>query len=174
MGITSRKTLCSLTSKKFLPINAEIFLVYLRSRSLGGNFSRGTSLQEGGHLILLHVLRNVLRGLPVLVLGLQVDLGLDQDLGDLPKPSGGSAMERSLAVPVGQVDVSSLLDESLDNVNLESVSSIWSRGALQLTMLRLVASIRGLLPLTSSARLMSHFFSNNNYKINVNKKQKYR
>ena len=119
MGITSRKTLCSLTSKKYLPINAEIFLVYLRSRSLGGNFSRGTSLQEGRHLILLHILSNVLRGLPILVLGLYVDLCLHQNLGHLPEAGRGSAVEGSLAVPVGQVDVSSLFDESLDNVDLE-------------------------------------------------------
>ena len=48
----------------------------------------------------LDILGDLLRRLPVLVLGLEVDLALHQQLGDLAETIGGGAVERRLAVPV--------------------------------------------------------------------------
>lgn len=48
----------------------------------------------------LDILGNLLGCLPVLVLGLEVDLALHQQLGDLAQPVGRGAVQRSLAVPV--------------------------------------------------------------------------
>ena len=118
-GMTSRNTRASLTSIKYFQTRKIIMIsTHLGCWSLGGNLSCSAGLQEGGHLILLDVLCKILRGLPILVLSLYIRLGVHQDLGDLPEAGGGSAVERSLAVPVCQVDIGSLLDESLDDVDL--------------------------------------------------------
>ena len=129
----------------FLIQKVKIFSTHLGSWSLGGNLSGSASLQEGRHLVLLYVLCKILRGLPILVLSLYIRLGVHQDLGDLPEASkifsdqtenyflltgSCSAVERGLTVPVGQINVRSLLDESLDDVDLQTDNiSLTQRGS---------------------------------------------
>ena len=87
-GMTSRNTRASLTSIKYFQTKkTEIFSSHLGSWSLCGDLSGSASLQEGRHLVLLDVLRKILRGLSILILGFHISLGVNESLSDLSEAS---------------------------------------------------------------------------------------